>query len=224
MRFGSIFLICFWFLIWSCKTDNSNKNQSHSSKNQSVLSPKSQVVLNGVQNAYNIKKFKTETQVKFNIDLKSNQSTYYNGSINVKTDASEIQLKSLKIDTSLYPNKLDSDFDKLLFLVAECYSIPFLINQSNFRKLTKNDSLVVSDYKSSLTSFEYKIFTHPITHIVQSIDYDTDIKIEPFGRGSIFFERYITVNRIPVAMKWRIEVDGEVKAEAIISRISYPKS
>ena len=48
-----------------------------------------------------------------------------------------------------------------------------------------------------------------MTNIIQKIDYQTDIKPKPFEKGVLHFDRYITVNRVPVAMQWRIEVDGE---------------
>ena len=43
--------------------------------------------------------------------------------------------------------------------MAESYALPFWINSKDFKKQEENDSLIVSHYKSDLTSYSYEIAT-----------------------------------------------------------------
>ena len=68
----------------------------------------------------------------------------------------------------------------------------------------------------------YEITTHPLTEIIQSVRMEKPKSI--FDNKTIRFEKYITVNRIPVSMLWEIYQKDEKVGEIKISRISYPKA
>ena len=217
-----VFAFCFCLILWGCKSDNPNEKQADKTNIPIRELNENEVLAQAIKNAYNTKKFEEEDQVKFNLKLKVEDTIFYNGFLTLKTDASQIYLLSSQVDTVLNVQKLKRDFDKILFWSAEVYALPFWLNSNAFKIKNKNDSLVMSKLNSKLTTSNFDLVTHPLTHIIQNIDYQTDIKTEPFNQGQLYFDRYITVNRIPVAMQWRIEVENEVKAEAEISRISYP--
>ena len=223
MKSKAFLFVFFGLFLWGCKSDKPGDNQNNNKPNKEILPSEHKSLLKGIDYAYNTQKFKAESQVKFNLDLKISDTSYFSGYVILKTDASQIKIKNSKIDKILTPKQLNSDFDKILFLMAENYAMPFWINSKDFRKQEENDSLIVSHYKSDLTSYSYEIATHTLTNIIQKIDYQTDIKTEPFEKGVLHFDRYITVNRVPVAMQWRLEVDDKVVATAEISRISYPE-
>mgnify|MGYP005847714009 CR=1 FL=1 len=218
-----VFMCCFSLILWACKPDNPNEKQQDKTNVPIKKLNENEVLAQAIKTAYNTKKFQQETQVKFNLKLKVEDTLYFNGFVSLKTDASQIYLLSSQVDTVLNAQKLNRDFDKILFWSAEVYALPFWIQSDDFKINTKNDSLVTTHYKSNLTTSDFDLFTHPMTHIIQKLNYQMAIKTKPFDRGQLYFNRYITVNRIPVAMQWRIEVDGELKAEAKISRISYPE-
>lgn len=223
MKLKQIVIVFFVLFLWGCKSDKPVDNQDDIKINKEILPSENKSLLKGIDYAYNTKKFKAESYVKFNIDLKVADTLFFSGYVTLKTDASKIKIYGSKIDKILTPNQLNSDFDKVMYLIAESYALPFWIKPKDFRKLEENDSLIVSHYKSDLSPFAYEIATHPQTNIIQKIEYQTGIKTKPFKKGLLYFDRYITVNRVPVAMQWRIEVDGEIVATAEISRISYPE-
>lgn len=223
MKFKVILFVFFGLFLWGCKSDKPDDNQDNNKQNKEILPSENKSLVKGIDYAYNTKKFKAESQVKFNLDLKISDTSYFSGYVTLKTDASKIKIQNSNIDKILISKQLNSDFDKTLFLMAESYALPFWINSKDFTKQEENDSLIFSYYKSDLTSYSYEIATHSLTNIIQKIDYQTDIKTKPFEKGVLHFDRYITVNRVPVAMQWRIEVDDKVVATAEISRISYPE-
>lgn len=222
MKYKSLIFILMVLSLSSCKSDKPDTDKNTESKELNSLSD-NDMFLNSVQNAYNAKKFNSEKQVKFNAKIMVSDTIFYEGYITIQTNSPQIRLLSSKIDTILSAEDLDSNYYKTLFWVAESYALPFWSTPENFQKLSSHDSTTVSNHKSKLTNSEFKITTHPITNIIENVEYNTDISTAPFNQGRLYFDRYITVNRIPVAMKWLINVDEETKAEVEISRISYPK-
>lgn len=222
MKCNFILLVCFGLFVWGCKSDKSNDNQKDITVEQTVLPSESSSLLRGIQYAYNTNKFADETQVKFNIQLKIADTSYYDGYVILKTNASSIRLLNSKIDTVLTADSLDSKFHNTMFWIAETYAMPFWLKAEYFEKQRETGNFVVSNYKSPLSKSVFKISTHPLTNIIDKIEYNTDIEIPVFNQGRLYFDKYITVNRIPVAMHWRIEADNNVIAKAKISRISYP--
>ncbi|RRO21842.1 hypothetical protein [Flavobacteriaceae bacterium 14752] len=214
-------IVCFSFIISSCKTDKKNStNVNKETQTQNISDD--QRLLNSIQEAYNFSKFKKEKQVKFNVKLSVSDTILYNGFLILKPNTPEIRVLGSQIDTILNANSIESDFHKTLFFIAESYALPFWLKPDTFQKESKNDSLVTSDFTSHLTNSHFKISTHPTTHIIEKIAYKTDIKNKPFNEGKLYYDKYITVNRIPVAMKWYLEVNQQVSARVEISRISYP--
>lgn len=217
--FLSSILIC--FLLSACKTDKPEKTEELKPPEKEKLS-KNERFLKRIEYAHNADKFNEEEQVKFRIKLKLKDSIFYNGDVVMKTDLSQVRFLSSTIDTVLTANRLKSENDKILYWIAECYAIGFQLNAESFNKISESDSVVVSSFRSPKTSTKFKLSTHPITNIIQKLEYDTGIDQKPFDNGSLNFNRYITVHRIPVALEWTIETGAKNAAEAEITRISYP--
>ena len=222
MRNISLLTLCLSLMLWGCKTDKSGDENIEETNNPKKTLSQNKQLVQSIQKAYNTNQFEKEAQVKFNLKLKVEDSLFFDGYVSLKTDASQLRLQTSQMDTVLNTQNLNGEFDKVLFWAAEVYALPFWFDESMFKIEAKNDTIVQSKFNSKVSSSRFQLSTHPMTHIIQKVDYQTNIKIEPFDQGQLYFDRYITVNRIPVAMQWRIEVDGEVKSEAEISRISYP--
>ncbi|NBC58731.1 MAG: hypothetical protein GVY05_10680 [Bacteroidetes bacterium] len=221
-RRGNLFLIGLLCCLLSCKTDKPDeKNNSETLKNVKVT--EDQQFLNSIQSAYNTQKFNAEAKVKFNAQVNVSDTVFYDGYLILDTKSKQVRILNSKIDTTISANTIDTKHQKILLWIAETYALPFWLKSENFQKLSSNDSIALSRYQSELTNSEFKISTHPITHIIKNIEYQTDISTAPFDQGRIDLERYITVNRIPVAMEWIITKNKTVSAEVKISRISYPK-
>ncbi len=216
-----VVMVCFGFIILSCKPDKKNtKDINKETQTQNISDDEK--LLNAIKQAYNFSKFKKEKQVKFNAKLSVSDSILYNGFLILKPNTTEIRVLNSQIDTILNANSIESDFHKTLFFIAESYALPFWLKADTFQIESKNDSLTTSNFKSQITHSNFKIKSHPTTNIINKIDYWTDIKNKPFNEGQLYFEKYITVNRIPVAMKWYLEVNQKVSATVEVSRISYP--
>lgn len=222
MKHLYVIFVFLGILLSGCKSDKPKDVNNSETKNQTENPDEDEVLLSSIQNSYNIQRFENENQVKFNVALKVSDTLFYKGYMIINTQSKQIRLLNSDTDTLLNVQYLESDYHKTLFWVAENYALPFWLKPENFQKLSSNDSLTVSTYKSDLTNTEFKVSTHPLTHIINQVEYNTDIDLKPFNKGNLNFERYITVNRIPVAMTWNIKVEETLMGEIEISRISYP--
>lgn len=206
-------------MLISCQSD---KNKTKQNNTSAVKSQKTESkTLTPLKSAYNYNKFKKEKFVKFNFKLIESDSVLFEGNLNLNTDASEIKFKNSRLDTVLKTNDIRSKFDKIVLWSAEIYALPFWIDSTNEFQVSKKDSLDSFKYKSELSNTTYEIFKHPQTHIIKKVKYSTDIDTKPFDNGTLTFDKYITVNRIPVAMKWKIQSDSKRHFRAEISSISY---
>jgi hypothetical protein len=98
-----------------------------------------------------------------------------------------------------------------------------LLNPDTFNKATsENEGFSKSTYKSSITNNTYNIYTHPLTDVIQRVEYQSEITDKPFKSGTVYFDKYITVNRVPVSLAWEFKRSNEIIAKAEITRISYP--
>jgi hypothetical protein len=157
--------------------------------------------------------------LKFRID----NDLFFDGYVTLKTDGSQARFLDSNLDKTLETSNLKTDLDKKLYLITELYTMGFWFDSENFKLISKNDSLNVSGYHSVSLGSDYKIYTHPVTHVIEKIDFETTIPDKPFNKGSLLYDKFITVNRIPVALKWEINLDQKQTASAEITRISYPK-
>ena len=76
---------------------------------------KNKSLLKGIDYAYNTKKFKAESHVKFNFDLKISDTSFFRAMSSLKPMLLKLKFKILKIDKILTAKQLNSDFDKTLF-------------------------------------------------------------------------------------------------------------
>ncbi len=217
--FSFILIIC----IISCKSDKKQLKIENEKPidNQNSESAKH---LQNVARAHNAEKFKSEEQVKFNLEFSTADEVMFNGTITLKTDGAKARFLDSKVNQVIEKNNLNSNSDQKLFFLAEIYATGFWFDQDTFKKIKSQDS---EFFKATYTSFSqtaYTIYTHPLTDIVQHLDYNTKISEEPFNKGTIYFEKYITVNRVPVPLIWTFKSGDDITAQAKISRISYPKN
>ncbi len=222
MRIFYVFFICLIALVLGCKSDKNVEKQKEKDIIVSKKLSESEMLQENIQDAYNLKKYTEEEQVKFKINLKVQDSIYFDGYLSVKTDNSKIRILSSQIDKVMTFSDESSNIEKMLFWASEIYTLPFSLKEDNFELLKRDDEFIISKYVSSSTDSEYKVYSNPITNIIEKVEYITPISIQPFDKGVLYFDKYITVNRIPVAMHWNIKKDGDNIAVVKISRISYP--
>lgn len=214
-----ILVLC--FILMACKSDKEKTTVTESIEKTEKVD-KSLQLLKSIESAHNAQKFNSEQQVNFKLKLELKDSVFFDGYVTIKTDASKVRFLDSNIDKIVEANSLETELDKKLFMIAEFYTMGFWFDADRFKKIPKNDSLVKSEYNSVKSKSQYKIYSHPITRVIQHIDFETTINDKPFNSGTLYYEKYITVNRVPVALKWKIEVDQKQIAKAEISRISYP--
>lgn len=208
----------------SCKSDTPKPDDNSELKEVSKEISESEKHLQNIARAHNASKFKEEAQVKFKLKIDIRDEAFFDGFVTLKTDGSQARYLDSNIDKTLEIANLETDLDKKLYMMAELYTMGFWFDSENFNLISKSDSLDLSDYHSEKLDADYKIYSHPLTHVIQQIDFKTTIADKPFDNGSLMFDDYITVNRVPVALKWKIILNEEQIATAEISRISYPKT
>jgi len=207
---------------YACKSEPEKTKVDH--KKPVVEQPSESLKhLRNIEKAHNASKFEQEEQVKFNLEVSVKDKVFFDGTVTLKTDGSKARFLDSGIDQMIESGDLSTEIDKKLHHLAELYCIGFWLQEENFSK-TSSDSedFVQAVYESADTSSTFTVFTHPLTDIVQHVEYKTGISDAPFSEATVFFDKYITVNRIPVALKWKFKVDQNQIATAEISRISYP--
>lgn len=217
------FFLILCLILTGCKSDNQEKTDSEESIPQTEKVDDNTKLLRNIKSAHNAQKFNSEAQVKFHIKFSLKDSVFFYGFVTLKTDGSKARFMDSKIDRVVEVDKLQTELDKKLFMIAEAYTMGFWFEDDDFKILSKNDSLDISTYRSPKTQSTFKIYSHPITHVIRQIDYKTNINQKPFNLGSLYYEKYITVNRVPVALHWRILDENTNETSAEISRISYPE-
>jgi hypothetical protein len=209
----------------ACKSDTENIDGKVDKKQNIQKISESEKHLQNIAGAHNAKKFLEEAQVKFNLKLTIKQDVFFDGIVSLKTDGSKAKFSGSNIDKTIIKNELESDLDKKLYFLAEIYATGFWYEQENFDKLeSEGEEFKKAVYESLISKTNFTIYSHPLTDIVQFIDYKTGISEAPFNKGRLYFDRYITVNRVPVPLNWTFKSGGEIIAEAKISRISYPET
>ncbi|MGX1023773.1 hypothetical protein [Psychroflexus sp. MBR-150] len=221
LRKSFVLFFCSCIISFGCQSDKA-KSKSDESTSKSIDKNRYNSTLSPLRSAYNTRAFEAEKAVKFHLKLSTEDSVFFDGNLILNTEGTEIKIKNSKLDTVLNTQKMESKFEKIVLWSAELYALPFWIQTDKALKPFEKDSLIGFKYKSRLSDTDFEIFKHPQTHIIEKVNYSTDIKTKPFDKGVLTYYKYITVNRIPVAMTWIIEGENNITAKAEISRISYP--
>jgi hypothetical protein len=209
----------------ACKSDKKDNEEIANDKEVVLEQTESEKHLQNIIRAHNAGKFTEESQVRFNLKLEVKNKVFFDGTVVLKTDGSKARFLDSAIDQIVEKNNLNNQLDQKLYFLLELYSMGFWLDNENFDKITtENEEFTEARYKSPNTSTTYKIYTHPLTDIVQKIEYKTKLEDQPFDAGTINFEKYITVNRVPVSLKWYFIDDTDTIANADVSRISYPEN
>jgi len=174
-----------------------------------------------IGSAYNVKKFSSESVLKYSVDLSFSDTTFYKGAITYNILENKIDLKPNKGQFDENTATEEGEFADALTDLNDIYTLPFFLQNESITTLEANDSIVRSRFTSGSSKATFEMATHPLTEIIQSVKMQKPGSI--FHNSTITFDKYITVNRIPVSMRWDIFKEGKRVGEVKISRISYPK-
>jgi hypothetical protein len=215
-------LLSFLVLIISCKTDNKNKQDSDSEKTSVSLKNAHELLKASIANAYNIEKFKAENSLRYNVKFSLADTLYLENTLiyNIVDNKLYTRKNSAKTEIDLSSANVEG---KVLYLLNDIYTLPFNLKNGELEKINSSDSLQTSLFYSEAKGLDFKLVTHPITDIIQSIDVKTNDAEMPLHNTTVNFKKYITVNRIPVSMLWEITKNEEFIGQIKISRISYPQ-
>lgn len=207
----------------ACKSDDSKKDKEQQPGEEVEVVSQSEKHLQNIFRAHNGSKFKSEDYVRFQLKFKFKDDAFFEGFMTIKTNGSKIRFLDSNTDKIIESANLQTELDQQLFWLAELYSMGFWLDQDDFETLKNtNEDYVKAVYSSKYSSSVYKVYTHPLTAIIQHVDYTTHIPGDPFNSGTVFYEKYITVNRIPVPLRWTFIKQKDTIAKAEITRISYP--
>lgn len=210
--------------LYACKSDPKD-TETENAKPIVEQPSESQKHLQNIERAHNSAKFKEENQVRFNLKLSTENDVFFDGTVTLKTDGSRVRFLDSDIDEMLESGDLNTEIDKKLYHLAELYSIGFWLKKDKFKKMSSNNGdFIKAVYDSPETSSTFTVFSHPLTDIIQHLQYKTDIDAYPFDEATVFFDKYITVNRIPIALNWYFTKAKDTIARAQITRISYPET
>lgn len=210
--------------LYACKSDPKD-TETENAKPIVEQPSESQKHLQNIERAHNSAKFKEENQVRFNLKLSTEDDVFFDGAVTLKTDGSKARFLDSGIDQTIKSDDLSNEIDKKLYHLAELYCIGFWLQEDNFSKTSSvSEDFVQAVYDSPETSSTFTVFSHPLTDIIQHLQYKTDIDAYPFDEATVFFDKYITVNRIPVALNWYFTKAKDTIARAQITRISYPET
>jgi hypothetical protein len=209
--------------LFACKSDEKKANDNNNSIEVIKDNSESNQYLENIKRAHNASKFAQEEQVKFKLKLNIGDDQFFDGYITLKTDGSKARFLDSKVDKIISIDNLSTELDKKLYWLVELYTMGFWLQADQFEMLkNESDEYSKSTYKSSITNNTYNIYSHPLTNVIQQVEYQSGITDEPFNSGTVYFDKYITVNRVPVSLVWEFKQDNSKKATAEISRISYP--
>jgi len=203
----------------SCQKEKKNeiKNEVNAEK-QSAISP-SEKLSNRIENAYNIKTFQTKNSLKYTAELTISDTLYFKGTFTYAIPTGVLNVKAEEQELSIAPDAERSQREEFLYHLNEIYILPFVLNKEVFKLIERTDSIVTSGFDSKSSKLSYTLTTHPLTEIIQSLKIDNAASV--FDSATIRFDKYITVNRIPVSMHWKLYKRESPFAEVKISRISY---
>jgi len=219
-----IYLIMVILSVIACISD-SKTEQIDVDKESSKEIKASKGYLQSIAKAHNADKFKQENQVKFNLKFDVGIKNFFDGVVVLKTDGSKVKFTGSDIKKIIEQKTIKSELDKKLFFLIELYTTGFWYDEGSFSKInSESKDFSVANIESGITNNNYTIYCHPLTDIVQYIEYETKIEDSPFDKGTLHFDRYITVNRVPVPLNWIFKSGTDTIAKAKISRISYPKT
>lgn len=221
MKLFSI-LTLFVFLCWSCQKDNKKETKTESPIENPGPKSKPLDLSTKIGSAYNIAKFKAETKLRYSAEVKISDTLYFKGTMEYNISEKTLTVKTGQEDFSISNYPESTPKEQFLFQLNEIYTLPFNLKKETFKPLDQNDSMTTSLFKAENTKISYTLNTHPLTEIIQSLK--TENATPVFDDATIVFNKYITVNRIPVSMLWEIYKDDEKVGEVKISRISYPKA
>ena len=216
----------FFFISFvACKSDK-KENEDLKIENDVVhKQSESEKHLQNILRAHNATKFKEENQVKFNLEISMTDEIFFNGFVTLKTDGSKARFLDSNTDRIVHRNNLNSELDKKLYHLATLYGMGFWLNEDKFEKQTSDqDNFNHAVFETSVNSSTFNISTHPLTDILQNVTYKTNISEPPFNEATVHYDKYITVNRVPVALNWYFVDQTDTIATAKVSRISYPET
>lgn len=217
-----LLLLSFLVLIMSCKTDEKNKQDSDSEKTSVSLNNTHEILKASIANAYNINKFESENSLKYNFRITLVDTLYLKNTLIYNIIDNKLYTKNNSTLKEIDYSSVAVE-DKILHLLNDLYTIPFNLKKGEFESKTQSDSLQISSFYLESKGYDFKLATHPITDIIQSVDVNVNGAQIPFDDTTVYFKKYITVNRIPVSMLWDISKNNELIGQVKISRISYPK-
>jgi len=218
------FLIVILFLnLLACKSDKEKDNYNSSSIETIKDKSESEKHLENIKRAHNASKFSQEEQVKFKLKLSFENGVFFDGFITLKTNGSKARFLDSNIDKIVESDNISTELEQKLYWLTELYTLGFWLEKDQFNKVnSESEDFIKSIYKSPMTSNIYTIYSHPLTDVIQYVDYKTGLSDQPFNYGVVYFDKYITVNRVPVSLVWEFKLEKDKVAKAEISRISYP--
>lgn len=216
-----LFLIILGLL--ACKSDEKKTNENNNSIEVVKDVSESEKHLENIKSAHNASKFSQEEQVKFKLKLSFENEVFFDGFVTLKTDGSKARFLDSNIDKIFKSDNISTELDQKLYWLTELYTLGFWLEKDQFNKVnSESEDFIKAVYQSPITSNTYTIYSHPLTDVIQYVDYKTGLPDQPFNSGVVYFDKYITVNRVPVSLVWEFKLEKDKVAKAEISRISYP--
>jgi len=237
------------FALHSCNTKSSEPSEEN--KDESAEKQSEQRLGNSTEHTKlyktyadinNLEKFKSEAEFKYNIKLafSTQDMQGFSGTIHAKTNFSKALLKLNSGEVLYYQdNQLYADPEAKQIVhpmeILNISSLPLVMQGSDYTPVAKTKVEIDSttydqlslDYNgiNSLPTQLESVLSSQTTHLIQSATY-TSRSNSIFGQGEldVQIDRYITVNKVPIALHLAISTNQEPLANIQISRISYPKA
>ena len=215
-------VIVLLLLIISCQKEKQNDPEQNLKLESSEPVSRSKQLIQRIANTYNIAKYKSESYLKYSFDFTLDEKTYAKGVMKYSIVDEDLNVRIEGKELNISKDSIRSEQEYFLFELNEIYTLPFIMNEDSFKLITSNDSIVTSSYSSKISNITYELSTHPLTEILQDVKSNGGNSV--LNGTRLKFDKYITVNRIPVSMLWEIYNEDEVIGNVKISRISYPKA
>ncbi|WP_127846441.1 hypothetical protein [Psychroflexus aestuariivivens] len=247
LYFLSIFSL---FILVSCNSKSSKDSEKQQNevektkqtKKSHKIAPDHKRLYKTYADINNLEKFNEESEFQYNIEVKfeKDNSKDFSGTIQSKTDFSDIKLKLDSGKSFFYKNgefygNPKNDLRINPFEIINMTSLPFAMQNLNYEAEKKiivedNDkkynvlSLGYEDLKPSPIQIK-SVTSSATTNLLQSAKLETKSStILENGVFEINFDRYITVNKIPIALNLNLFSNEKKIATITVSRISYPKA
>lgn len=245
--FLSVFVL---FTLFSCNSKSSKKSdkketnteKTEQTKQSHKIAPEHERLYKTYADINNLEKFNEESEFQYNVEVKfeNDNSKDFSGTIQSKTDFSDIKLKLDSGESFFYHN---NEFyanpkteDKINpFEIINITSLPFAMQNFNYEAVQKT---IVEDGKDKFNLLDLDYSGVNSSEIqIQSVSSSATTNLLQFATlignsNSIFsdeefqvdFDRYITVNKIPIALNLILTSNDSKIATITVSRISYPKA